>query len=142
VSFANSCDGIDPWSGTLAILISGARSFGWDTQRSLVLSGLSSVKRYNLYIPSFYNNENGSKGVFSTANVTSNGEIQNNDNGGPGGNSSTWVQGVNYVVFKDVKPDAENKIAILADGVSGCRAVWSGFQLVELPPSGTVLIIK
>ena len=133
VAFVNTCDGIDPWSGSRSILIGGARSFGWSTPRSLVISGLAPGGKYNLSIPSFYNNENGSTGIFTTDHVTSNGQMQNNDNGGGGGNSATWVQGENYVLFEDVEPDRFNKITIEAVGVGGNRAVWSGFQLVELP---------
>lgn len=134
VSFVNTCDGIDPWSGSLSMLVGGARSFGWSTPRNLVISGLAPGNKYNLYIGSFYTNENGSTGIFTTTNVTSNGQIQNNNNGGGHGNSSTWVQGTNYVRFENVEPDAFNKIAIQAVGVGGNRAVWSGFQLVALPP--------
>jgi hypothetical protein len=94
-------------------------------------SSFDPAKKYDLYIASYYMNEAGSTGIFTTTNVTSNGQTQNNDNGGANANSATWVQGQNYVLFKDVVPDELNKIIIGAAGVDGKRAMWSGFQLVE-----------
>jgi hypothetical protein len=66
-------------------------------------------------------------------NPTTSGSIQIVDNGGPGGNSSTWELGMNYAAFENVEPDANGKITFTMVGTSGTnakRAYVSGLQLV------------
>ena len=106
--------------------------FGHATPYNLVISDLTVGQRYDLYIASFYNNETGSLGTFTTTNAVSGGATQIADNGGGGGNGATWVEGTNYVLFEGVQPDLSNDITIGIVGDPTHRAMLSGFQLVGL----------
>jgi hypothetical protein len=93
----------DPWgSPDLTLLHAAYYNPGWSDWGVCEISDLDPTKTYDLYIASYYPNESGSKGTFTTTNATSNGSSQSVDNGGAGGNGSTWVQGENYVLFDDV----------------------------------------
>jgi hypothetical protein len=107
------------------------------------VNGLTSGRTYDLYIGSWYDNEQGSKGAFVTSNTTTNGLTQSLDNGwtasGWSKNSSTWAQGTNYVAFRSVVASRSGKISITmtADPGTGSRnpkLMLSGFQLLNLTP--------
>ncbi len=131
-----------PWGGTLAMLQAGAYNPGFGggiyyydmVQR---FTGLTSGKVYNLYVASYYQNENGSKGVFYTSNPTSNGANQPLDNGAK--NSSSFVQGNNYVLFQNIVADANGEISFTTNVATGGgrnpKIMLSGFQLVDLYPT-------
>ena len=72
-------------SPALTMLSSAYFQFGHADPYNLVISDLSAGQRYDLYIASYYANETGSLGTFTTTNVVSNGTTQIADNGGGGG---------------------------------------------------------
>ena len=127
-----------PFAAEFALLRQGFYNWTGTDPANLVIKKLPSGKRFDLYIASYYPNESGSKGVFSTTNATATVGDQYNDNGGKGGNATTWVQGQNFVVFENVLPDAAGNITItvtgITDGTTTYRAMVNGFQLVDLTP--------
>ena len=144
VGFTTTASNQDPWgSPVLPLLTSGAFNWAAADPYNLVLSGLTAGKKYHLYLASYYPNEQGSKGTFTTTNTTSTVGAQQIDNhvlNGAGGNSASWVRGDNYVLFENVEPDATRKITITLVGSTGDserRAMLNGFQLVEAVPAGS-----
>ncbi len=131
-----TCDAanVSSWGApALKLLTGGAFQTNWDSPASLVISGLTPGIHHTLYLASFYPNELGGKSLFLTTNRSTTASPQVADNGGPNGNSSTWVQGANYVRFDNLEPDSGNKITVTLIGNSGTnqrRAYLSGFQLV------------
>ena len=138
VGFTCSTASVDPWgSPPLTMLTSAAYNFATNTPANLVLTGLNPAKLYDLYIACYYPNENGSKGQFTTSNVTTSAATQSCDNGGGAGNNSTWVQGTNYVRFLNVAPDGTDKITVsFVSGDASFRTMVNGFQVVEVVPTG------
>ncbi|MCF7732534.1 MAG: cadherin-like domain-containing protein, partial [Akkermansiaceae bacterium] len=139
VSFSCSASNLGQWgSPQLEMLRGGAFNWSANDAYALNISGLAVGKQYDLSLASFHPNEDGSKALFSTSNPTDTASPQIADNGGPNGNSSTWVDGVNYVQFLNVEPDASGDIDFTIDGDDTTgnrrRAYLSGFQLVALPP--------
>jgi len=134
VGFTCDASNVDTWGEpALRLLKSGAFQWNWDDAYHLVLSGLTPRRPYSLYLASFHPNELGGRSVFSTANATTTVGTQIADTGGPDGNASTWVSGVNCVWFDNIVPDANNQITITIVGDSGTnakRAYLNGFQLV------------
>ena len=127
-----TADGLDPWGNPpLTMLRSAARNFGWSTPYQLIISGLNTANKYDLYIAGYYPNESGSIGQYVTTNITSSSVTNFINNGGPGGINDAWVDGTNYVAFFDMVPDAAGFITIDIVGLSGCRAMVSGFQLLQ-----------
>ncbi len=109
------------------------------------VSGLISGHAYDLYIISYYQNEQGCAGTYSTTNATSNGADQPIDNGLTSAerNSTTWVPGSpgNYVVFQDIVANESGSInidmTVAFDGSRNPKLMVNGFQLVDLTPVTT-----
>ena len=138
VGFSCNADSVNSWGGpALTLLTGGVFPLSWNTPAQLVLTGLTPGKHYTLYLPSFYPDELGGKTLFSTANATTTTDPQIVDNGGPNGNSSTWVRGVNFARCDDLIPDSNNRIVVnmVSDsGTNDKRAYLCGFQLVSDGP--------
>ncbi|MEI6675158.1 MAG: YDG domain-containing protein [Verrucomicrobiota bacterium] len=134
-------DGIDAWgTPSLDMLKCGGFNLwsdwgggpGAGAERACYINGLTIGKKYNFYIASGrINGDSGSHGSFTTTNTTSNGQSQHVDNGALDRNGSTWVEGVNYVVFKDVEPDTNGKINFTVYEPDS-KLMVNGFQLVEV----------
>ena len=143
VGFSCSAGSVDPWGlPNLTLLTAGAFNFGANTPATLVINGLPTGRKFDLYIASYYPNEDGSKGVFSTTSLTTSVGTQSYDNGGPNGNASTWVRGTNYVLFQNLVPDASRKITLtFVSGLPNYRAMVNGFQVVDVTyaPTTTTL---
>lgn len=151
VTYSADSPDSDPWgSPALTLLTVGCRNFNTapGNQESLVISGLSSGVKYNIFIASENCLDPGaSGGVWSTPNTTTTVGGQSVDNSG-GVNGDTWQQGVNYVLFENVVPDASGNITFNGSSVpttqhSDARLPVNGFQVVdmglappEFPPSG------
>ena len=121
----------------LKMLTGGVFQWNWYSPTDLVIRGLTTGKKYTLYIASFHPNGLGGRSLFSTSNPTTTQGAQIADNFGGNGNDHAWVQGLNYVRFDNVESDASNCITITMVGDSGTndkRAYLSGFQLVENAP--------
>ncbi|MEI7898821.1 MAG: hypothetical protein WCK89_01110 [bacterium] len=133
--------GPDAWGPPLDMLKGGAWVYGWATP-TLQISGLTAGKQYDVYIASAYVNEGGYKhyAVFATANSTVSSSPQTAENNG--GDGSTWIRGQNYVLFEQVRPDVDGKIIFNLSGVDGKYVTFNGFQLVEIPPGGTVIMVR
>jgi hypothetical protein len=140
VGFTCNAQHLYSWGDpTLKMLTAGAFQWEWDTPTGLVISGLTSGRKYTLYIASFHPNELGGRSLFSTSNPTTTQGVQIADNYGPNGNDHAWVRGLNYVRFDNIEADAAKCITITMacdSGTSQKRAYLSGFQLVEDPPAG------
>lgn len=147
IGFTCSAYNVGWWQGPqLTMLIGGAYTGGEPSE--LVITNVPAGRKYDLYLPSYYYNENGSKATFTTANVTTNGATQVCDNGGKGGAHAAWIRGVNYALFQDVAPDANRQIRItITRTVPDVQAFINGFQLIEpgrLPPwrpGGPILLL-
>ena len=142
VGFTSTASSQDSWgSPTLTMLTMGAYNSSATDPYDLVITNLPTGKNYDLYIASYYPDEQGSSGTFTTSNTTITVGAQTNDNhvvDGTGGNSTTWVRGDNYVLFQSVEPDANNTITITLTGSThnyDRRAMMNGFQLVAVVPA-------
>ena len=138
VDFTTDLDAMWPWgSPDLVMLTSGAFHWVPTTPGEMIFSGLTAGVKYDLYIASFHPNENGGRILLSTTNPTTTEGTQVVDNGGPGGNDVTWVEGENYVVFENVAPHDNGEIIITLgsdwDTDNTKRAYVSGFQLTTSP---------
>jgi len=125
----DSGDGPGAWGSPSLSLLAGAVYVGDGGSRNMVISGLVAGKKYNLYVPCYWW-DGGSKGAFSTTNTTTTVGTQYCDNGGAVGQNTSWVQGVNYVLFQNVEPDGSNNITVTYTG-NGNYAMVNGFQLLD-----------
>lgn len=150
VGLTVNASNVDWWNNPSLTLLTSA-AFNWSPNDPYVLTinGLADDKKYDLYLASFHPNEDGNRALFSTLNTTDTLSPQVADSGGPGGNSSAWVEGVNYVRFQKMQSDSGLiTITIVGQDTGGNRrrAYISGFQLVEVaippPPPKTVLIVR
>jgi hypothetical protein len=136
----------------LTVLASAAFRWGANDAYTLTINGVPFGRKYDLFLVSFHPNEDGGKALFSTANTTDTTSPQTVDNGGAGGNASTWVEGVNYANFINIEANESGDIITTIDGDdtggNRRRAYLSGFQLVEHvdpilpPPTGVFLILR
>jgi PA14 domain/Bacterial TSP3 repeat len=135
IGFTCDASSVYSWfSPDLKLLTGSAFNFTRNTPMSIVISGLTPGKKYTLYLASYVPNESGSRNVFTTTNVTTNGNTQLVDNGGPNGKADRWLRGLNYAGFENIEPDATNSIRLsLVSGSDSQRAHLSGFQLIENP---------
>lgn len=115
----------DDWVANVQSMLKG----GWVTQKSIVLEidGLDKANIYYLYLASqdSYGRNNG--GSFTTANVSDAG-TKTLVSTGRNLNGATWVEGEDYVVFKNIVPTAAGTISITFSGA------LNGFQLVRKEP--------
>lgn len=137
-SMGFTCDAgmVGNWgSPSLVMLQGGAFHFGGESPPiNLVITNIPAGRKYDLYLVSYLYSE-GSKATFTTANTTTNGAVQYCNNGGPAGNSTTWVQGVNYALFQGMEPDSSNRISVTMSRTDlGVYALFNGFQLMEVIP--------
>ena len=93
-----------------------------------VISGLDPTKTYNLHIASGYG-QNGGNTVFNSSNKMDTPSPQTADNRSAR-NGTTWLRGVNCVLFQNIEPDASGRISLTYGGV-GTYGMLNGFQVVE-----------
>ena len=136
VGFNCSAGQLGQWGNPTLTLLRGA-AFNWNANDvySLTLSGLTSSRKYHLFLASFYPSEAGSRALFSTSNLTTTSSPQVVDNLGANSNSSTWVEGRNYARFLNLEPDSSGQISLSIVGQDTSnnqrRAFLNGFQLIE-----------
>ena len=94
----------------------------------VVITGLDSIKTYDLYLASSWGDKE-SYTSFSSSNRTDTPSPQSADNR-TFRNGSAWVLGMNYVLFQNMVPDGAGQISITYGGV-GTYGILNGFQLVE-----------
>lgn len=137
IGFTCDATNVDAWGNPgQKMLTSAAFTFGANYPTNLEINGLTPGKKYALYLASFHPNELGGRSRFTTNNPATTVGAQSADNLGTNGNSFTWVQGVNYVRFDNLEPDANNRITItMVSGTPDRRAYLSGFQLLEGSPA-------
>ena len=135
-------NGADDWgiNAPLKILNRTARVFSTNpgNSGSFTVSGLTANTYYDLWIASSHINGSG-VGTWSTLNTNSTGSSVGIDNTGQSTNGSTWVLGVNYVRFQNVKVDSGGAITmtVVNNVVAGNRVGFNGFQLIPVDaPSG------
>ena len=137
-----SITGADDWgiNAPLKILGRTARVFSTSpgNSGSFTISGLAANSYYDLWIASSHINGSG-VGTWSTLNTNSTGSSVGIDNTGQSTNGSTWVLGVNYVRFQNVKVDSGGGITmtVMNNPVTDNRVGFNGFQLIPVAaPSG------
>ncbi len=130
-------NGADDWgiSAPLKILNRTARVFSTapGNSGSFTISGLTADTYYDLWIASSHINGSGI-GTWSTLNTNSTGSSVGIDNTGQSTNGSTWVLGVNYVRFQNVKVDSGGGITmtVINNAVLDNRVGFNGFQLIPV----------
>jgi autotransporter-associated beta strand protein len=139
---ATNLNGTDDWgiNAPLKILNRTARVFSTlpGNSGSFTVSGLTADTYYDLWIASSHINGSG-VGTWSTLNTNSTGSSVGVDNTGQSTNGSTWVLGVNYVRFQNVKVDSGGGITmtVMNNAVLDNRVGFNGFQLVPVAaPAG------
>ena len=135
-------NGADDWgiNAPLKILNRTARVFSTapGNSGSFTISGLTADTYYDLWIASSHVNGSG-VGTWSTLNTNSTGSSVGIDNTGQSTNGSTWVLGVNYVRFQNVKVDSGGGITmtVMNNAVNDNRVGFNGFQLIPVAaPAG------
>lgn len=118
-------DGVNSWD--LEVLRTYWQNFGKGQDQTVTVGGLTPGAIYDVWITSYapgttsFNNNSqawlteGGAGTWSTANTTSSASSQSIDNGTAPKNSSTWVDGYNYVTFASVVVDGSGNITFLGD---------------------------
>ncbi|MCF7731378.1 MAG: hypothetical protein K9N23_06815 [Akkermansiaceae bacterium] len=108
----------------LALLIGG-----WHhaNKTPLDISGLDKFNKYDLYLPSQDDYGRNKGGAFSISNISDAG-TNTLISTGKNLNGTTWVEGEDYVVFRNIVPSEEGGIHINFTGT------LNGFQLVRFDP--------
>ena len=129
--------GPDDWgyNSALKLLWRSGRVFPSGGSGSFTISGLTNDDYYDLWIASAHINGLGI-GTWSTLNTNSTGASVAVDNTGQSGNGSTWVSGVNYVRFQNVKVSGGNITMTVTNNLDN-RVGFNGFQLIPVaaPPA-------
>jgi len=103
---------------------------GWTTggkSKSLEIAGLDKFHRYDIHLPSQDNYGRNKGGSFTTTNVSDAG-TNTLVSTGKNLNGATWVEGEDYVIFRNSVPAADGTISISFNGT------LNGFQLVRKEP--------
>ena len=140
---SNTLEGADDWgiNAPLKLLTRSARIFSTNAGNSgsFTISGLKVDTYYDLWIASSHINGSGI-GTWTTTNTNSTGSSFRVDNTGQSGNGSTWVSGVNYVRFQNMKVNSGGNITmtVMNDVLPNNRVGFNGFQLIPVAaPTGT-----
>ncbi len=140
---SNILEGADGWgiNAPLKLLTRSARVFSISAGNSgsFTISGLTVDTYYDLWIASSHINGSGI-GTWSTTNTNSTGSSFRIDNTGQSSNGSTWVSGVNYVRFQNMKVNSGGNITmtVMNDVLPENRVGFNGFQLIPVAaPTGT-----
>ncbi len=153
----NGFNGVDDWNigAALTMIHRSASAFnsGPGNAASFTITGLTIGASYDLYIASAHtSNDVSAKGIgdWSTTNVNSTGSSVAMDNTNNGSlipnqtNGSTWVSGVNYVLFQTIIANNLGQITMtehaITPNLTDARIGFSGFQLISVPePSSAML---
>lgn len=150
-------DGVDDWNigAALTMIHRSASGFynGAGNAASFTITGLTAGTYYDLYIASAHTSgeavakeigewstlNSNATGATVTINNTNTLAMPNNQT-----NGSTWVSGVNYVLFQSVKVDENGKITMTehatTPNTTDARIGFSGFQLISVPePTSAIL---
>ena len=135
--------GPDDWglNSTLKLLWRSGRVFqnGAGNGGSFTISGLTPDTYFDLWIASSHINGSGI-GTWSTTNTNSTGSSIAVDNTGQSTNGTTWVAGVNYVRFQNVRVNISGNITMSVTNAVGpfdSRVGFNGFQLIPVTaPTG------
>ena len=118
----------------LVMLYDGLTDFGKGLSRSVTISGLEPGGLYDLYLTSTAAFEIASEranGTFSMTNPTSTTGAQTIDQS-VAANTTTWTEGNNYVVFRNVVVSGTGQIQVTAADTAGFRLPLNGLQLVPV----------
>ena len=123
------------WGAELPMLSGALFKFGAGPNdlMTCIITGLPPVNKYDLYLASYYKNEDGSKATFTMVNSAVDGGSKTVDNGGGNKNSAKWQLDQNYTVFRGIEADSTNRIVFTVASSIG-RSMLSGFQLVDIGP--------
>ena len=122
----------DDWVANSQPMLKG----GWTRPGEMLLeiNGLDKVNRYDLYLASQDSFGRNCGGSFTTSNISDAGD-KTFVSTGKNPNGATWVEGEDYVVFKNIAPAAGGTIRIsVKPGPAGGSATLNGFQLVRIEP--------
>ena len=146
---ANGGDGFggpDDWniSAPLTMIHRTARAFynGAGNSASFSITGLIADSVYDLWIASAHTGAT-TVGNWTTLNTNSTGASVVLDNTGNESNGSTWVAGVNYVLFNNVVVDGTGKITMTEHltTLNGSRVGFNGFQLITAVPEPSTALL-
>ncbi len=122
----------DDWTANGQHMLKG----GWTRPAEMLLEihGLDPVNRYDLYLASQDSFGRNSGGSFTTSNSSDAGD-KSLTSSGKNLNGATWVEGEDFVVFKNITPAPGGSIRVTAKpGPVGGSATLNGFQLVRNEP--------
>ena len=150
-----SFDGIggpDDWGygSDLKLLWRSGRAFynGPGNAGSFSITGLTVGTLYDLWIATSHLGSTGdARGVgdWATSNTNTTGSSVVINNTGNEENGSTWVNGVNYVLFNNVAPDGTGKITMTEHAISpnltDARVGFNGFQLSTAVPEPSAAVL-
>jgi len=122
----------DDWSANGQPMLKG----GWTRPEKMLLeiNGLDTVNRYDLYLASQDSFGRNCGGSFTTSSISDAGD-KTFVSTGKNLNGATWVEGEDFVVFKNITPATGGTIRIIVKpGPAGGAATLNGFQLVRLEP--------
>lgn len=117
------------WSANGQPMLKG----GWTRPEKILLEidGLDTVNRYDLYLASQDSFGRNCGGSFTTSNTSDAGD-KTCVSTGKNLNGATWVEGEDYVAFKNITPATGGTIRIsVKPGPAGGSATLNGFQLVR-----------
>ena len=112
----------------------------WNEERTFTISGLNPARLYDLYLYAAADTVNNGPDLGNQA-FTLNG-VTNATTGAVGAHALT--QGVDYVVFEEVTPNASSQIVFTVNLKPARSSFLSGLQLVEKvpPPKGSVFTLR
>ena len=109
---------------------------GWTRPGEMLLeiNGLDTLNRYDLYLASQDSFGRNSGGTFTTSNITDAAD-KSLTCSGKNLNGASWVEGEDFVVFKNITPAPGGTICVtVKPGPAGGSATLNGFQLVRNEP--------
>ena len=144
VSFSD-IGGPDDWgyNSPLKLLWRSARNF--DTSpgnaASFTISGLA-AGTYDLWIATSHV-DGTVVGDWTTSNTNTTGATVALNNTGQEATDSTWVAGVNYVLFNNIQPDGSGNVTMTVHSISGAgeRVGFNGFQLATAVPEPSSAVL-
>jgi hypothetical protein len=138
VSFTD-LGGPDDWgyNSDLKLLWRSARQFynGAGNAGSFTITGLTPGATFDLWIATSHVDTT-TVGDWTTTNTNTTGATVVLDNTGFESNGSTWVSGVNYVLFENIEASGGGDITMTEHltTLNGSRVGFNGFQLVSVVP--------
>ena len=153
VGFSSDLGGPDDWniSAPLTLIHRSGRAFynGPGNAGTFTITGLDNGTLYDLYIASAHLSGGGAAqgiGTWNTSNTNTTGATITIDNTGYTSNATggtTWISGVNYVLFQNLQPSGGSITMTehaYSPNLTDARVGFNGFQLISVPEPSTALL--